>query len=263
MLNLKTILVLSAVFVVCYGQHINGYNGFNKCKKSHHHHHGIHHFHFLYYLTFLAIKLKIIFFVGTLFTVSLVAGKVIGIIKFIEYMKSKDRHEEKVVYVNPHEHHDHEFESQPWASRSEFYESKSYEGYPAEYSGDHPPEDVYDHNERYGFAPGTYHNGLASSRSSEDNYTAMFYRGITVLTNRLRQLNITDMALNDMGIKDINCKRKFVCKADFNAHENIILKTGLNILRDASYRRYMPNSTVTSEEECNKLYPECSSESEL
>lgn len=45
------------------------------------------------------------------------------------------------------------------------------------------------------------------------------------------RLNITDMAFNEMGIKDDNCKKKFVCKAGYNAQQNIILRTGLDVLR--------------------------------
>ncbi|XP_048517980.1 uncharacterized protein LOC109542025 [Dendroctonus ponderosae] len=259
MLHVKSVLLVLLVVACasCYGQggmdRYPGYNGGYK-KKHHHHHHGMHYLHFLTYLSFLAVKLKIIFFIGTIFTVSLVAAKVIGIIKLTEYMKHKypeHHHEEKIVYVNPHEHDHHDFGGYS-GGPSDIYSSKSYSSYPPDFSADQPPEGAYDHERFAGPAP--YENVKPSARNLHGGGVLEPFRAIAA---QLRQLNITDMALKEMGIKDETCKKKFVCQADFNAQQSAMLRTGLDIMGDVSYQRLRPNITITSIEQCQALYPEC------
>ncbi|XP_050293517.1 uncharacterized protein LOC126734040 isoform X2 [Anthonomus grandis grandis] len=202
------------------------------------------HLHFLSYLTFLAVKLKIVFFLGTIFTISLVAAKIIGIIKLTEYMKHQHHlHEEKIVYSNPYEHH-HDFGGYP--GPSDYISSKAYGSYPPDFSADHPPVDYHD-TEPYGGGPAP-----SSGRSSTG-----FYGEFMGIAKRLRQMNITDMAFKEMGIPEEECRRKFVCKADLNAAKDVVLRIGFDILRDDSYGKYKAQAPVRSEDDCNSLYPKC------
>ncbi|CAG9766182.1 unnamed protein product [Ceutorhynchus assimilis] len=242
MLKFKTILVLLAIIAICAAD-----RGIKRYKKKKHH---LRHHHFLYYLTFLAVKLKIVFILGTIFTVSLVAAKIVAILKISEYMKHKYHHEEKIIYSNPYESHDHH----DWGGSHGGYSfpsdisSNNYESFPPDISVDHPPEDAYNYDRS---------GPHQSARDVQGSISTGIYDQIMRIGDHLRQLNLTDIALNDMGIKDENCKKKFVCKADYNAHRNIILQTGFSILRDASYQKYKPNATATSEEACDELYQEC------
>ncbi|XP_030763308.1 uncharacterized protein LOC115887915 [Sitophilus oryzae] len=240
MINLKSLIVISAILAVCCAQRPVIY------RKKHHHHHGLHHLHFLYYLTFLAVKLKIVFFLGTIFTISAVAAKIFGIIKLMDYMKRKDKdhhHEEKIVYVNPHEHH---FDHGSWGGGPPEYASKDFSSYSPDFSVDHPPEDAYGQHERYSTIKNTHARKINS-----------IYDYFSDIVRKIRSLNITDMALNEMGIKDENCKKKFVCEADFNSNQSVILRTGLDLLRDNSYQEYKPNVTISSIQDCSQLYESC------
>ncbi|KAL1501938.1 hypothetical protein ABEB36_007165 [Hypothenemus hampei] len=212
MMNWRVCLVFLVIFVnYSYGQQLSNFHNYG--KKKHHHHHGLHYYHFLHYLTFLAIKLKIFFFLGTIFTISVVAGKIIAIIKLSDYMKKKNNNEEKVVYVSHHDHQD--------------YHSK---GYPSDFSMDQPPPDAAYSHERYSVVPNRFQ--LAQSKSlREEQNDSLLYNTFKTVTDQIRGLNITDMALKEMGLINENCKKKFVCKAEVDASSSSLLRSGLNFLR--------------------------------
>ncbi|KAF7286915.1 uncharacterized protein LOC143194986 [Rhynchophorus ferrugineus] len=243
-ISVKTLLVLCLILGVCYA---DGHNNHHVYYKKKHRHHGLYHLKYLSYLAFLAIKLKIVFFLGTVFAISAVAAKVFGVIKLMEYYKHKTHHEEKIVYVNPHEHYDSgSFGGYGGYSGYSAPVEFSSKDYSPDFSIDHPPSGAYGEHDRY-----------TTIKSDNGRQLGGFSDHLKAIVRKLRSLNITEMALKEMGIKEEACKKKFICEAEYNCKNNPVLETGFHLLRDDSYQRYKPNATIESFEGCGKLYQDC------
>lgn len=69
--------------------------------------------------------------------------------------------------------------------------------------------------------------------------------------------NLTDVAFKAMKLNTTECKKKFVCKTDYNAKYNVILASTLSFFKDKNYEKYKTNTTIKSLEDCNRLYINC------
>ncbi|XP_044265173.1 uncharacterized protein LOC123011667 [Tribolium madens] len=108
------ICVFLVIIETSFGQSNNFSLNVNKRRPYHDYDPYYHHYHhellygggLLYYLTFILIKVKVVFVLGTIFTIFLVAGKFFAIVKYAEYMKSPKHHEPEKVYVHEPPHFD-------------------------------------------------------------------------------------------------------------------------------------------------------------
>ncbi|XP_064211479.1 uncharacterized protein LOC135265608 [Tribolium castaneum] len=92
----------------------------------HYHHELLYGGGLLYYLAFILIKIKVVFVLGTIFTIFLVAGKFFAVIKYAEYMKTPKHHEPEKVYVQEPIHHDHFDSYSPSFHPEKYYDSPHY-----------------------------------------------------------------------------------------------------------------------------------------
>ncbi|KAG5884982.1 hypothetical protein JTB14_000373 [Gonioctena quinquepunctata] len=229
-------------------------------EKDHKHHHKHLFFHEFYYLIFLALKVKVILVLGTVWAFAIFFGKIFAAIKLAEYMKKNyhhddHHHEEKIYFSPPHGSFDYpgaygksyssgppvelqnSFQQNPADAIYSEYPGSSADSYPG---GSTAPEQVY------------------GSGKSEGGDADGIYESLSSFSRIIRQLNISEIAFREMHLNTEECKKKFVCEADFNVKQSSILKTAYELLSDDSYQKYKTNQTVTSIEDCTKFYPTCS-----
>ncbi|XP_056646729.1 uncharacterized protein LOC130451615 [Diorhabda sublineata] len=220
------ILVLLAGFAVCYGQ-----TG-NKITHNKHHKHCdkwilLQKF---YFLTFLALKFKAILAVGSIWAIAFIFGKILTAFKIAEYMKKKDKPE--IIYSKPHYHY------------------KSLHP-PSDYAFDFPSKGVeLGSNGHINSSPG-YGRSYTMTNSNDS------FISLNMLFENIRRSNLTEMVFEEMNLNTQPCKMKFVCEADFNAKQSIILEKIFNLFIDDSYKKYRTNIAIKRIEECTRLYPKC------
>ncbi|XP_060533726.1 uncharacterized protein LOC132706409 [Cylas formicarius] len=263
-------MVLFSMLAVCCCQHAVDH-------KDHGHHHGHHHYYDLFfykekifwYFIFLAFKIKAVFVLGTIFTVSMVAGKVFALVKYIDYMKKQEYHHhgEKVVYINAHDHHSHhDFGDQygAFSAPAAVYQGRlnEYHGQTDGLTNEPPvPSENIDKKLVIALSPGGgYSNNyrpfqMATHGRSWDNENGIdWYSLLYAFKKMIRRSDISETAFREMGIKTDNCKKKFVCDADIVTKQSILLKAIFEALSDESYEKYRSEE---NEGDCTVRYSEC------
>ncbi|XP_072387231.1 uncharacterized protein [Diabrotica undecimpunctata] len=184
-----------------------------------------------YFLAFLAFKFKAILVIGSIWAITFIFGKVFAAFKLAEYMKGSNHHD--VIYSSPH-HYDHAYSKNlqvPPSSADYVYD------YPSKGTS-YPSEKTYPINN----SPTGYGRGY----SEHEN----FYDAI-------RRSNLTEVVFKEMDLKTDACKRKFVCQADFNTKQSMLLGNIFNMFVDDAYKSYRPNETISTIEDCSRLYAAC------
>nr|XP_023021547.1 uncharacterized protein LOC111509919 [Leptinotarsa decemlineata] len=255
MLSFKISIVFFCLIALCYCD-----TSTERKKKYHHKHLFFHEFH---YLLFLALKVKFFLVLGTIWAFSIFFGKVFAAIKLAEYMKKNyyhDDHHEKIVYAPSH-HESFEY-SGPYGKSysSGSFPEFSIDHHPgSDFTQDFSPPDSYP-AENYGAsAPG---DGYDPSRTgntgrSDDGNGGGIFESLSTFSRIVRKLNTTDVIFRDMHLSSDECKRKFVCEAEFNVRQSYILKAAYDLLSDDSYQKYKQNETITTIDDCGKLNPTC------
>ncbi|XP_049816947.1 uncharacterized protein LOC109609506 [Aethina tumida] len=119
---------------------------------------------------------------------------------------------------------------------------------------DHHPHAVYIQAPSYGYG---FHDRRYTTIKGRSQDEIGFYENFDIFSRMIRQLNITDLAFNSMNITTTDCKRRFVCEAEYNAKHTVILQAGYDLLSDDIYKKYKPDKPAETLEECSKLFPNC------
>ncbi|XP_063921485.1 uncharacterized protein LOC135136226 [Zophobas morio] len=241
----KSVLIGLTVVAVCHCQ--GGNNSVHVHKKPHYHDPYYHHLLYgggiLYYFTFLLIKIKVAIVLGTILTIFLVAGKFFALIKYADYMnKPHHEHTDKIYMPSPSHSHSHDVLDAP-SYYSPPYGSDTRHTMTVD---ELPPNAV--------IAPQHYSptmNGYRRSFSDKWNNYYDLYMAM------LRKVNLTEIVFKKMNLKSIECKKKMVCKIEYNFNRFSGLSTFSFFIRDDDYDTYRPNATINSSTDCDRLYRQC------
>ncbi|KAK9891014.1 hypothetical protein WA026_013347 [Henosepilachna vigintioctopunctata] len=233
------VLVISIVFVHMFCVVATADTLQARDKHGHHDYHLYYHHQILYYLTFLAIKVKLVLVVGTIFTIITFAGKLFALVKYLEHTKH-DHHggyESKIYFQSPH---------------------KSFE--PVEDHHDFPgPHEVEEPYRRYSAINidsmnknkkfGQDLNGYKRSATGKSFFSKLFAL--------MMRLNLTDTIFREMKLERTDCRKKFVCETQWIAENSSLFKVAMKLMSDSTFESYKRKNGTRSIEECRKLYPNC------
>ncbi|GJQ65966.1 hypothetical protein Trydic_g4061 [Trypoxylus dichotomus] len=201
----------------------------------------------LYYLTFIAIKVKVIFVIGTIIAIALFAGKAFAIFKYASLFNNNYRQTDDVFVSNP---------------------PSSYSGDHHEIILDHPPPGYGDHHDHIeyrksskAYPANSYYPSYGGQKYSYSSYARSIGNAlgenVNIVKDVIKRMDLTEYAFNSMEIKSESCKKLFVCEADFRAKSSGLLALGLYIFGDVGFTKYRSKPSANSMLDCRKMYPDC------